>query len=166
MSVFSDAAKNVLSDGESSAMGYIILLTNGHVSGEANPSCPIYWKSTKCPRMINSIMEGEVLAMEEGLNIAYTLNKELAAITNIPEDLILVEALCDNDDAVKSVYSDKQNKKPDRVSWDVGRIRQMRMKKEIWRAKWLEGTDNIADVFTKKTAPKHLIMRALEHGLV
>ena len=79
MSVFSDVAKNVLPDGESSAMGYIILLTNGHVTGELNPGCPLYWKSAKVPRIINLIMEGEILAMDEGLNIAYMIKKELAA---------------------------------------------------------------------------------------
>ena len=104
--------------------------------------------------------------MEEALNVAYTIKKEIAFITNVPEELIKVEALCDNDDAVKAANTDKQNKKPDRVSWEVGRIRQMKEKGEIWRVKWLEGSHNIADVFTKKTAPKHLMIRALENGVV
>ena len=98
--------------------------------------------------------------------MAYTLKKEICAITNMPEDLIKVEALCDCDDAVKAVNSDKQSKKKDRVSWDIARIRQMKENGEIYRVKWHEGTGNVADVFTKKSAPKHLMVRTLEHGIV
>ena len=84
----------------------------------------------------------------------------------MPEDLIKVEALCDCDDAVKSVNSDKQSKKKDRVSWDIARIREMKEKGEIHTVKWHEETRNVADVFTKKSAPKHLMQRTLEHGFV
>ena len=47
ISVYPDAAKNVLPDGESSAMGYIIFLSNGHVTGELRKVCPLYWKAVK-----------------------------------------------------------------------------------------------------------------------
>ena len=166
LSVYTDAAKNLLPDGASSAQGFIVFLTNGHRTNELAPACPLYWKSGKSPRIVGSTMEGEAMAMEEGLNVAYTLKKEICAITNIPDELIKIEALCDCDDAVKAVNSDKQNKKKDRVSWDIARIRQMKDNGEIHRIKWHEGTGNVADVFTKKSAPKHLMLRTLEHGIV
>ena len=166
LSVYTDAAKNLLPDGVSSAQGFIVFLTNGHTTNELAPACPLYWKSGKSPRIVGSTMEGEAMAMEEGLNVAYTLKKEICAITNMPEHLIKVEALCDCDDAVKAVNSDKQSKKKDRVSWDIARIRQMKENGEIFRVKWHEGTGNVADVFTKKSAPKHLMIRSLEHGIV
>ena len=35
------------------------------------------------------------IALEEGLNVAYTMMKDMATITGIPKDLLKVEALCD-----------------------------------------------------------------------
>mgnify|MGYP007022850658 CR=1 FL=1 len=83
----------------------------------------------------------------------------------MPEDLIKVEALCDCDDAVKSVNSDKQSKKKDRVSWDIARIREMKEKGEIFSVKWHEGTGNIADVFTKTQATRAMFFTCRDYML-
>ena len=166
VSVYPDAAKNTLPDGESSAMGYIIFLSNGHVTGEVRKVCPLYWKSAKIPRIVGSSFEGEAIALEEGLNVAFTIMKDLAAITGIPEHLLKVEALCDCDDVVKAVNATTQKSGLGRTSWEIGRIRQMIEKKEVTRVKWHEGQSNVADVLTKRGAPKHLMLRALEQGVV
>ena len=166
ITVFTDASKNVLPDGESSAMGYIILLTNGHITGDCREACPLYWTSVKMPRMVGSTLEAESIALEEGLNVAFTIKREIATIINAPEHLIKVEALCDCDDVVKAVYASTPLKtKSGRTSWEIGRIRQMLAKKEVCRVKWLEGKANPADVFTKRGAPKHLMLRTLEFGV-
>ena len=68
ISVYTDAAKNLLPDGTSSAQGYIVFLTNGHKTNELGPACPLYWKSGKSSRIVGSTMEGEAMAMEEGLH--------------------------------------------------------------------------------------------------
>ena len=117
ISVFSDASKNTLPDGESSAMGYMIFLTTGQVTGEIKTACPIYWRSAKIPRITGSSFEGEAIALEEAINVGYTIMKDLAAITGIPEDLIKVEGICDADDVVKAVNNTTQKTK-DRTSWD------------------------------------------------
>ena len=166
VSVYPDAAKNTLPDGESSAMGFIIFLSNGHVTGEVRKVCPLYWKSAKILRIVGSSFEGEAIALEEGLNVAFTIMKDLAAITGIPEDLIKVEALCDCDDVVKAVNATTQKSGLGRTSWEIGRIRQMIEKKEVTRVKWHEGQSNVADVLTKRGASKHLMIRALEQGVV
>ena len=166
ISVYPDAAKNVLPDGESSAMGYIIFLSNGHVTGEVRKVCPLYWKAVKIPRIVGSSFEGEAIALEEGLNVAYTMMKDLATITGIPEDLLKVEALCDCDDVVKAVNATTQKAGLGRTSWEIGRIRQMLTKKEVDRVKWHEGQNNVADVLTKRGAPKHLMIRTIEQGVV
>ena len=166
VSVYTDAAKNTLPDGQSSAMGYIIFLTNGHVTGELRKVCPLYWKSTRIPRMVGSSFEGEAIALEEGLNVAFTIKKDLAAITAIPEELIKVEALCDCDDVVKAVNASTQKAGTGRTSWEIGRIRQMIEKNEVNRVKWHEGQSNVADCLTKRGAPKHLMIRAMEQGVV
>ena len=165
ISVFSDASKNTLPDGESSAMGYIIFLTSGHVAGEVKNAVPVYWRSAKIPRMVGSSFEAEAIALEEAVNVGYTIMKDLSAITNIPEHMIKVEGICDADDVVKAV-NNTTNTTKDRTSWEIGRMRQMQQKKEIWRVKWLEGKANPADVLTKRGAPKHLMQRALDHGMV
>lgn len=165
ISVFSDASKNTLPDGESSAMGYMIFLTTGHVTGEVKNACPLYWRSTKIPRMIGSSFEGEAIALEEGVNVAFTIMKDLAAITGVPENMIKVEGICDADDVVKAVNNTTQKSK-DRTSWEIGRVRQMLNKKEICRVKWQEGAGNVADVLTKRGAAKHLIQRTMEFGMI
>ena len=91
ITVFTDASKNTLPDGESSAMGYIILLTNGHITGDCRQACPLYWTAAKMPRIVGSTIEAESIALEEGLNIAFTIKREIAAIINAPEHLIKVE---------------------------------------------------------------------------
>ena len=68
ISVYTDAAKNLLPDGTSSAQGYMVFLTNGHQTNELGPACPLYWKSGKSSRIVGSTMEGEAMAMEEGLH--------------------------------------------------------------------------------------------------
>ena len=167
LSVFVDASKNTLPDGQSSAMGYIILLTNGHITGELRPACPLYWRSTKISRVVNSAMEAETIALEEGLNVAFTLKKEIAMITNIPEELIKVEALCDSDDSVKAVYASTAPKTQNgRVNIEISRVKQMINKREVSRVKWLEGISNPADVFTKRGAAKHLMQRTLTFGVI
>ena len=165
ISVFSDASKNTLPDGESSSMGYMIFVTTGHVTGEIKNSCPIYWKSAKIPRIIGSSFEGEAIALEEAINVGYTIMKDLAAITNIPESMLKVEGVCDADDVVKAVNNSTQKTK-DRTSWEIGRIRQMIMKKEVARVKWHEGSANVADCLTKRGAPKHLMQRAIQFGMI
>ena len=148
-------------------MGYIIMLTNGHITDELRPACPLYWTATRLPRIVGSTLEAESIALEEGLNIAFTIKRELATIMNMPGDLIKVEALCDCDDVVKAVYASTPLKtKTGRTSWEIARIRQMLARKEISRVKWLEGKTNPADVFTKLGAPKHILLRTLEHGVV
>ena len=146
-------------------MGYIIFLTTGHVAGEVKKACPLYWRSSKIPRMVGSSFEAEAIALEEALNVGYTIMKDLAAITNIPESMIKVEGICDADDVVKAV-NNTTNTTKDRTSWEIGRMRQMQSKKEVWRIKWLEGKENPADALTKRGAPKHLMQRALDFGMV
>ena len=146
-------------------MGYIIFLTSGHVAGEVKNAVPVYWRSAKIPRMVGSSFEAEAIALEEAVNVGYTIMKDLSAITNIPEHMIKVEGICDADDVVKAV-NNTTNTTKDRTSWEIGRMRQMQQKKEIWRVKWLEGKENPADVLTKRGAPKHLMQRALDHGMV
>ena len=96
----------------------------------------------------------------------YSFNGFCWSCEDVNFELIKVEALCDCDDVVKAVYASTPLKtKSGRTSWEIGRIRQMLTKKEVCRVKWLEGKTNPADVFTKRGAPKHLMLRTLEFGV-
>ena len=53
LTTFVDASKGILPDGHSSAMGYLIWLTNGHSLGNPNPGNVLTWKSSKINRTVS-----------------------------------------------------------------------------------------------------------------
>ena len=109
----------------------------------------------------NTVKEKLHMALMQKLNdeSEYEVNQEYT------EKMIKIEGVCDADDVVKAVNNTTQKSK-DRTSWEIGRIRQMLMKKEISRVKWHEGSGNVSDALTKRGAPKHLMQRTIEFGMI
>ena len=81
-------------------------------------------------------------------------------MTNIPEELIKIESLCDCRDTVAAIYSTK-TKKPGRTQVDIAAIQQMVERGEVERIKWIPTVKQIADSLTKEGAAKESLLSTI-----
>ena len=157
ITVYSDASFKNLPDGVNSAMGYVILLSNGYEFNERSNCCVLAWKSVTIKRVTNSTYESETLALSEAVEEAMVLKDQLIKLTNIPKELIKIESLCDCRDTVAAIYSTKTTK-GGRVQIDIARIQQLVEEGEVERVKWIPTVKQIADSLTKEGAAKESLL--------
>ena len=144
--------------------GYIIFLSAGFKLGQRSKCCPLAWKSTKIKRVVASTHEAESLALAEALEEAVVIKDQLMQMTGIPNNLIHIEALVDNNDAVSSFNSSKQNQRGGRIQIDAAKVREMLETGEVKSIQLISNSVQIADAFTKKGAATAPLVNTLEHG--
>ena len=92
------------------------------------------------------------------------IKDQLMQMTGIPNDLIHIEALVDNNDAVSSFNSSKQNQRGGRIQIDAAKVREMLETGEVKSIQLISNSVQIADAFTKKGAATAPLVNTLEHG--
>ena len=122
------------------------------------------WKSTKIKRVVASTHEAESLALAEGLEAACVIRDQIMQMTGIPKKLIGIEAYIDNNDAVQSFNSSKQNHKGGRIQIDAAKIREMLETGEVQSIQLVSSNIQVADALTKKGAPTSHLISTLEQG--
>ena len=165
LTVFADASlKNLPPNKTGSAGGFIIFLSCGLKLGQRTKCCPLAWKSTKIKRVVSSTHEAESLSLAEGLEEALVLKDQIVRMTGIPENLCLIECYIDNQDAVSSFNSSKQNQKGGRIQIDAAKVREMLETKAVHSIQLVSNTVQVADAMTKKGAPTSHLINTLENG--
>ena len=165
LTVFADASlKNLPPQKSGSAGGYIIFLSNGFRLGQRSKCCPLTWKSTKIKRVVASTHEAESLALAEALEEAVVIRHQIMTMTGLPKELIAIEAFVDNNDAVSSFNSSKQNHKGGRIQIDAAKVREMLETQEVQSISLINNTLQIADALTKKGAPTVHLITTLQQG--
>ena len=165
LTVFADASlKNLPPNKTQSASGFIIFLSAGFKLGQRSKCCPIVWRCTRIKRVVSSTHEAESLALAEALEESLVIKDQIMSLTGIPGDLISVEAFVDNNDAVSSFNSSKQNHKGGRIQIDAAKVREMLETGEVKSVQLISTSVQIADSFTKKGAATSPLINTLEQG--
>lgn len=155
VTIYSDASFNNIPNGNSQG-GYITMLTDKH-----QRSCPISWKSNKVRRVARSTLAAETLALTDGTDAAYFINK-LAQEASLTKQKSTALAYTDNKSLHDSVntttlITDR------RLRVEMSALREMQEKEEI-KIHWIEKENQIADCLTKKGASQKSLMTVLKNG--
>ena len=104
LQLFTNASFNNLSNGGSPA-GQTIFLTDSR-----NHCCLVYWNSSKIKRVVRSTLAAETLALPDGSDVTFYVNKLLSKFIHAGRDSLSVTAYTDNKSLHDSVHSTKSDK--------------------------------------------------------
>ena len=160
--VFSDSSLGNLSDGGTQG-GYFIALV-----GKGGRFSPLCWTSKRVRRVVRSSLAGETLAMADAIDAGIFLSTLYTELTSGRTDNTLVLPLvCVTDckslfDAVKStkVVSEK------RLRLEVSNIKELIDQCKVKELLWSESSKQLADCLTKRGAASHMLLQALETGIL
>ena len=166
ISVFADASLKGLPDKISSAMGYIILLSDGFRPGANGKVNVLSWRSCKTRRIVASTYDAETLALTTALEEAIFLRDMLCKMLNIEENQIGIEAFCDCNDTVEAVLANKPlpNKNSRLAALEIARIKEMRELGMLQDLYWIPSGFQLADGFTKKGVNLEPLVQTLSRG--
>ena len=170
ISVFSDSSLNNVNgrDGPKtdSAMGFAIFMSEGYRVTERNKCNLLAWRSCKTTRKVVSTHDAETIALGLALEEAIFIKDQLVTMMGTGEEDIIIEAFCDNKDAILNIQSNKAmpSSKGRIGAIDVARIKEMLRKNQVQSVKWVPTKEQIADVFTKQGAPTEPFINILERG--
>ena len=101
LQLFTDATFNNLPNGGSQA-GQIIFLSDSR-----NNCCPVYWNSSKIKRVVRSRLAAETLALSDGCDVTFYVNKLLSKLVHADRDSLSVTAYTENKSLHDAVHSTK-----------------------------------------------------------
>ena len=166
LTVFSDFSLKGLPDKISSAMGYVILLSEGYRFRERNACNILSWKSCKTKRIVSSTYDGETLSLTTALEEAIFIKHQLVSILGIGNKDILIEAFCDCGDTVAAIVSNKPlpTSKNRLAALEIARVKEMKDDKVIDSVHWVPSGSQLADVLTKRGASTEPIIQTISKG--
>ena len=156
LSVFADASFANLSDGASQG-GYVILLKD-----KMGKCCPLSWQSHRIKRITRSTLAAETLAMVEAAESAILLSHILGEIIHGSKQTVPIKCFTDN----KSLYDTSNTTKTlldKRLRVDMSSLREMCDDGTI-TLQWIEKSEQISDVLTKKGAAAYKLLNILRRG--
>ena len=156
---YTDAALGNLNDGVDSTGGFVIFITNA----DRKECAVLDWQSNKIRRVVRSTLAAEALSLCEGLEAALHLRDMIEDVLNFDSKSIDIHALVDNQstvDAVKSttVVDDK------RLRREIGAIKQMLERGEVKTVQWIPGSEQLADVLTKRGVNGLELLSVIQQG--
>ena len=156
---YTDAALGNLNDGVDSTGGFVIFITNA----ERKECAVLDWQSNKIRRVVRSTLAAEALSLCEGLEASLHLRDMIEDVLNFDSKSIDIHALVDNQstvDAVKSttVVDDK------RLRREIGAIKQMLERGEVKTVQWIPGSEQLADVLTKRGVNGLELLNVIQQG--
>ena len=163
--VFSDTSLRGLPGKVNSAMGYLIFLSEGFNPGRKSKCCILSWKSRKVKRVVTSTYDAETIALELGLEESIIIKDQLMKMTGLSAELILIEAYIDCRDTYEAVVSNKQFPKGSRLaSLEIAKIKEMLERESVHRISWIDTTQQLADILTKKGVAADPLVQTLNKG--
>ncbi|KAL0929476.1 uncharacterized protein CTRU02_204398 [Colletotrichum truncatum] len=138
----------------SSQLGFVIVLaeetarttTDFEINGNI-----IHWSSTKCKRVTRSVLASELYGMttgfDSGISLSSTLNRILRTL-NLPGIPVVI---CTDSRSLYECLVRLGTTDEKRLMIDIMSLRESYEKKEISEVRWIDGKDNPADAFTKKS---------------
>ena len=162
LTLFSDASYANLSDGASSAGGFIIFL-----HGEKRMSCPLAWKANKIRRVVRSTLAAETLSLVDALDTAVYLGHLLSEVlfNGSKKNVVPIDCYIDNKSLHDNIYSTKLVAEK-RLRIDIASIKQMMQKGEISQVIWVDTSCQISDCLTKRGASNAKLMQVIKEGVM
>ena len=156
--LFSDASYcNLVNDG--SQGGFVIFLKGQN--GKVNP---VTWQSKRIRRVARSTLASEALALVDGIDcvisIAMLLNELLYGKCSIGTK---INCYIDNNDLYQAILSQKQVTER-RLRKEVNSIKELITNKDITSVKWIQTSDQLANVLTKLGASGQNILNVFKTG--
>ena len=159
LALFCDASYANLSDGASSAGGFIVFLV-----GENQVSCPLAWKANKIKRVVRSTLAAETLSLVEGLDTAFYLGHLVSEILcNTKKNVVPIDCYIDNKSLYDNIHSTKMVAEK-RLRIDIASIKQMIQREEISQVIWVDTSHQISDCLTKHGASNIKLLQVIKEG--
>ena len=153
---FTDASFRNLPQ-EGSQAGYIIFIEN---DGE-NCKSPIYWKSKKISRVVDSTLAAETMALHEGAKTSIYLATVIKQL--LPNIITKVICITDNKSLVDALYSTKMM--TDRwLRLNILGIGSMLEKGEVNSVQWIDTKNQLADGLTKRGTCRDNLIHAISRN--
>ena len=149
-----------------SAMGYMILLTEGFREGSGTKANVLSWRSVKTKRIVASTYDAETLALTTALEEAVFIREQLCKMLNLEEDVIKIEAFCDCRDTCAAVNANKPmpNQNSRLAALEVARIIEMKQLGMLYDLKWISTKIQMADCLTKRGACVENMVKTISRG--
>jgi hypothetical protein len=144
----------------SSQLGFLIVLAtesrteNGdkfHLYGNI-----VHWNSVKCKRVTRSVLASELYGMVSGFDHAIALSTTLHQIVQNLDLPSIPVVICTDSKSLYDCLVKLGTTSEKRLMIDIMSLRESYEKREINEIRWINGKDNPADAFTKKTANQAL----------
>ncbi len=158
--VFSDASFGNLPDGGTQGGALIGLM------GEGGKFSPLCWQSKKIRRVVRSTLEGETLALSDGIDNAIFLTTLFSELTTGNAELNTPPLICvtDNHSLFDALKSTKQVSEK-RLRLEISSIKELIQSKRIKKVLWSDTKTQLADCLTKKGASALMLLKVLSEGL-
>ena len=133
------------------------------VKNEKFDCAPVSWQSNKIKRIVDTSLAAECISLVEGLKEAVHIRELIEEVYSLKEKSVPVEAIIDNKGTVDAIHSTTAVSDK-RLRRDISSIKQMMNTKEITRATWCRGKEQIADCLTKSGAPAWNLLQVFQSG--
>ena len=142
-----------------SQLGYLIVL--GQETGRTREKFEIqgnivHWSSTKCKRITRSVLASELYGMISGVDSGIALSTTLRRIVRSLGTPEIPMVLCTDSRSLYECLVKLGTTHEKRLMIDIMSLRESYERREIAEICWVDGRDNPADAFTKKTPNKAL----------
>ena len=154
--VYTDASFNNLPEGGSQE-GNIVFLADAH-----NACCPISWASNRAKRVVRSTLAAETLSLNDGTDSAFYLSKLLRSVLPAEDQYPKIVAITDNKSAVAAICS-TSSVSDRRLRVEISALREYQEESRV-SFQHVKGTQQLADVFTKRGASDTLLLQVLQSG--
>ncbi|KAK2002139.1 hypothetical protein LX36DRAFT_652632, partial [Colletotrichum falcatum] len=142
-----------------SQLGFIVILANEESNNHITTG------STKCKRVTRSVLASEIYAMVAGVDIAYAIRTTLALITERLAIPSIPTVICTDSYSLYECLVKLGTTKEKRLMIDIMALRQSYERREIHEIRWIHGSDNPADSFTK-SSPNSALEALVSDGKV
>jgi hypothetical protein len=160
LEVYADASFGGVEKGLRSTEGFVIL-----IRGENDRCSPIAWKSRVINRACKSAKSAETIALEDGIDMAIGMGRQLQQIITgkVQEIPVPIMGYSDSGSLIESLRSTKPvDEHPMRMH--VDRLKNHKEKGFATGYKWVPTQDQLADALTKSKITPFNIRRVLKSG--
>jgi hypothetical protein len=122
----------------------------------------IHYSSTKCKRVIWSVLASEIYGMVNGFDIGIAIATTLAIVTErlrLPSTPLVI---CTDSYSLYECLVKLRTTKGKQLIIDIMALRQSYERREITEIRWINGDENPADAFTK-ALPNHALERFINN---
>ena len=116
----------------------------------------VHYSSTKSKRVTRSVLASEIYGMVSGADMAYALNTTLQMITEEMQLPKIETIICTDSYSLYECLVKLGTTKEKRLMIDIMSLRQSYERRELYEIRWIDGADNPADAFTKRSPNKTL----------